>query len=270
MQDDDGVVVYSETDWAGCVRTRKSTSGGCILIGSHLIKTWSSTQSSVALSSGEAEFYGVVEAAGYGLGYQALLHDFGMQKQLTVFTDSTAALGIASRLGLGKLRHLDTNTLWVQQAVRCKRLILRKVLGEENPADVFTKHIVGADKLGQLIQLYDCKYLQGRAESAPQLRREQRNKQELKDETSLNAVLPHTLSMEELERSHPKAEIIDDDFNGFDLEVMHEQDYLGWYGQKLGFDIMATAELHGRRRRELPTKEASVDETSEAARNAAN
>ena len=269
MQDDDGVVVYSDTDWAGCVRTRKSTSGGCILIGSHLIKTWSSTQSSVALSSGEAEFYGVVKAAGYGLGYQALLHDFGMQKQLTVFTDSTAALGIASRQGLSKLRHLDTNTLWVQQAVRCKRLILRKVLGEENPADVFTKHIVGADKLGQLIQLYDCKYLQGRAESAPQLRREQRNKQELKDETSLNAVLPHTLSMEELERNHPKAEIIDDDFIGFDLEVMHEQDYLGWYGQKLSFDIMATAELHGRRRRELPTKEASADETSEAARNAA-
>ena len=67
VQEDDGVTVYSDTDWAGCVRTRKSTSGGCIVVGSHLIKTWSSTQSSVALSSGEAEFYGVVKAAGYGL-----------------------------------------------------------------------------------------------------------------------------------------------------------------------------------------------------------
>ena len=43
--------VYTDTDWAGCPRTRKSTSGGCVLLGSHTIKTWSSTQSSVSLSS---------------------------------------------------------------------------------------------------------------------------------------------------------------------------------------------------------------------------
>ena len=61
--------VYTDTDWAGCPRTRKSTSGGCLLVGAHAIKTWSSTQSSVSLSSGEAEFYGVVRGAGVGLGY---------------------------------------------------------------------------------------------------------------------------------------------------------------------------------------------------------
>ncbi len=50
------IEVYSDTDWAGCQRTRKSTSGGCLMLGSHLIKSWSSTQQAVALSSGEAEF----------------------------------------------------------------------------------------------------------------------------------------------------------------------------------------------------------------------
>ena len=35
--------VYSDTDWAGCIRTRKSTSGGCLMLGKHVIKTWSST-----------------------------------------------------------------------------------------------------------------------------------------------------------------------------------------------------------------------------------
>ena len=49
---------YSDTDWAGCPRTRKSTSGGCVMIGGHLIKSWSSTQGPISLSSGEAEFYG--------------------------------------------------------------------------------------------------------------------------------------------------------------------------------------------------------------------
>ncbi len=59
-----GIEVYTDTDWAGCPRTRKSTSGGCVMMGSHLIKSWSSTQSGVALSSGEAEFNGVVRGAG--------------------------------------------------------------------------------------------------------------------------------------------------------------------------------------------------------------
>ncbi len=64
---------YSDTDWAGCPKTRKSTNGGCLMVGSHLIKSWSSTQAVISLSSCEAEFYGVVRASGICLGYQALL-----------------------------------------------------------------------------------------------------------------------------------------------------------------------------------------------------
>ena len=52
----DSIDVHMDTDWAGCVRTRKSTSGGCIMVGRHLLKAWSSTQASLALSSGEAEY----------------------------------------------------------------------------------------------------------------------------------------------------------------------------------------------------------------------
>ena len=47
---------YSDTDWAGCPRTRRSTSGGCLMLGKHLIKSWSTTQGPISLSSGEAEF----------------------------------------------------------------------------------------------------------------------------------------------------------------------------------------------------------------------
>ena len=35
------VDAYSDTDWAGCPKTRKSTNGGCLMVGSHLIKSWS-------------------------------------------------------------------------------------------------------------------------------------------------------------------------------------------------------------------------------------
>ena len=73
------------------------------MFGSYLIKHWSSTQTSVALSSGEAEFAGVIRGAGQALGYQALLQDLGVKAHLRVWTGSSAAIGICTRLGLGKL-----------------------------------------------------------------------------------------------------------------------------------------------------------------------
>ena len=114
--------------------------------GTHAVKSWSSTQASVALSSGEAEFNGVVRGAGLGLGYQSLLRDLGANIGRRVWTDSSAAIGICNRQGPGKLRHFDTHTLWIQQAVRSKRVDLRKVSGEVGPADLFTKHSLTRDR----------------------------------------------------------------------------------------------------------------------------
>ena len=70
------------------------------MMGTHLIKSWSATQANIALSSGEAEFYGVVKAAGMGLGYGALLGDIGIRLPVRVWTDSTATIGICKRQGL--------------------------------------------------------------------------------------------------------------------------------------------------------------------------
>ena len=64
----DELVIWTDSDHAGCTKTRKSTSGGVAMLGSHLIKSWSSTQDIVALSSGEAEYYGIVKGAAQGFG----------------------------------------------------------------------------------------------------------------------------------------------------------------------------------------------------------
>ena len=172
FQEAKGVDVYSDTDWAGCVRTRKSTSGGCMLIGRHLIKSWSSTQGLVSLSSGGAEFYGVTKAAGIALGYQSLLKDLGVDLDIRVWTDSSASMGICGRLGLGKLRHIDTRSLWLQQKLRDGALEVRKVRGECNPADIFTKHLSSPERVTDLLKLLGCRFMGGRAEGAPQLRRD--------------------------------------------------------------------------------------------------
>jgi len=140
------------------------------MLGSHLLKSWSTTQSQVALSSGEAEYYGVVKASGIALGYQSLLHDLGVSLALRVWTDSTATIGICSRTGLGRLRHIDTQCLWLQDKVRSGALELRKVKGTENPADLFTKHLTSAPCVEALLGLFGCFYQDGRPAAAPQLR----------------------------------------------------------------------------------------------------
>ena len=68
--------------------------------GRHVIRTWSSTQPSVTLSSEEAELYGLVKAAGAGLGQPSIMTEFGLKVPVRVWTDSSAALGIAGRAGL--------------------------------------------------------------------------------------------------------------------------------------------------------------------------
>ena len=132
--------VWVDTDFAGCAATRRSTSGRCAKLGGCLIKHWSKTQSTISLSSGEAELHGIAYGCSQALGIQSLLRDLGWHIKVRVWSDATAAIGIARRKGLGKIRHLDCTDLWVQDKIRSQQIELNKVLGTENPADVFTKY----------------------------------------------------------------------------------------------------------------------------------
>ena len=133
------VNAYADSDWAGDKISRKSTSGGILMIGEHLIKSWSSTQPVIALSSGEAELYALVKAAAQAKGLCSLLADFGFESQISVHTDSIAAIGIVHRRGLGKTRHIEVQYLWVQDNVNRKTMKVEKIGTKENPADMLTK-----------------------------------------------------------------------------------------------------------------------------------
>ena len=75
--------------------------------GSHLVKSWSSTQSVVALSSGEAEYYGMVKGASVALGLQSVLKDFNIECNIVLKSDASAAIAISNRRGLGKVRYIE-------------------------------------------------------------------------------------------------------------------------------------------------------------------
>ena len=95
------------------------------------------------MSSGEAELYGCVKTASRLLGIAQLLRDLGMDRfgmpKLELETDSSAAKGIAVKRGAGKVRHIETGALWIQQAVGLKKFALLKIDGKTNAADLMTK-----------------------------------------------------------------------------------------------------------------------------------
>ena len=132
------LTIFTDSDWAGCTRTRRSTSGGMIMNGSHLISHWSSTQATVALSSGEAELNAVIKAGSEGLGIVHLFKDLGTEKDGEIKTDSSAAHGIAHRLGSGRVKHLEARQLWIQEVVQSRQLRVTKIPRKYNHADALT------------------------------------------------------------------------------------------------------------------------------------
>ena len=141
QQEPQAIEVFVDTDFAGCQSTRRSTSGGVAMVGQCCVKHWSKTQSTISLSSGEAELHGIAMGCSQALGLQSLLNDLGWNLKIKVRSDATAAIGIARRKGMGKIRHLDTTDLWIQDVIRSGKIDLSKVPGPENPADILTKYV---------------------------------------------------------------------------------------------------------------------------------
>ena len=139
-------------------------------MGKHVVKTWSSTQSVIALSSGEAEYYGLVIGGSVGLGFQSMLGDLGIYRGLKLKTDASAAKGIANRRGLGKLRHIEVNQLWLQDKVAKGDLEVEKVDGKINRADALTKSVTGEQLADHRLWLSGV-IVPGRHELMPELAR---------------------------------------------------------------------------------------------------
>ena len=132
-----------DADWAGDEVGRRSTDGGFELFGSCLLDAWATTQQTVALSSGESELYAMCNGSARGIWTRELLKECGHTLQVAVETDSSAAKGIASRLGAGRIRHLEARFLWIQERTRYRTIVVRKVAGVDNRADITTKLLDG-------------------------------------------------------------------------------------------------------------------------------
>ena len=97
-----------------------------------------------------------------------MTRDLGFKWDLIVRSDAAAAIGICKRRGLGKVRHLATADLWVQDHIRTGDFKLNKILGSENPADILTKNVDKA-LLSKHLETMQLRAEDGRAESAPKV-----------------------------------------------------------------------------------------------------
>ena len=98
-----------DTNHAGCLRTRRSTTCSVMKYGSHTIKFSVTTQTPIGTSSGESEWYGTTKTVSLLMGGVSMAQDLGRKLHPIVHTDSTASKGIASRRGVGKIRHLEVS-----------------------------------------------------------------------------------------------------------------------------------------------------------------
>ena len=153
---------YSDSDHAGCKRTRRSTSCAILMHGKHFIKMLCSTQIPIALSSAESEWHALVRTASALLGFVNMAKDFGRVLVPRLHLDAEAAKGIACRRGVGRIRHLDTTTLWLQSLVTNRRIQIRKILGTQNPADLGTKHL-GRIAMWKCLEMLGYQKLEGRS-----------------------------------------------------------------------------------------------------------
>lgn len=160
--------VYADSDFAGDLLTRRSTSGLVVKFGSHTIKHTNSLQSTISLSSGEAEFYSIVKGTSLGISLQEMFKHWNVEVKLRVHTDSAAALGTANRRGLGKSQHVQTRFLWIQEKLYNREIELLKVATKANPADVCTKSLAWED-LRKRMQSVSFEFAEGRARSAKDL-----------------------------------------------------------------------------------------------------
>ena len=153
---DDVIHVTVDAEWAGDPKAKCSTSGGVLAIGPcFTVRHWSVAQATVSLSSAESEAKAIKKGCIEALHVKHLLeHQTARPFKIEVWTDSSSAKAFMQRLGRGRrTKHLDVQTMWVEQLTKIGLVSLNTLGTLENVADLLTKHVPRAvlDKLAGMM-----------------------------------------------------------------------------------------------------------------------
>ena len=153
---EDVIHVKVDADCARDPKTRCSTSGGALAIGPcFTVRHWSETQATVSLSSAESEAKAIAKGCIEALYVKHLLeHQTARTFKIKVWMDGSSAKAIMQRLGSGRrAKHLEVQTMWVQQLNKFGLISMNKLNTLEKVADLLIKHVPRAvlDKLAGMM-----------------------------------------------------------------------------------------------------------------------
>jgi hypothetical protein len=122
------LVGYSNTDMAGNVDTRESTSGIIFFLARNIVTWQSAKQKVVDLSSCEAEYISAVTAACHGVWFAWLLSDMIVSEraslELRVDNQSTIALS-RNPVFHDRSKHVDTRYYFIRECIDGNKIILK-------------------------------------------------------------------------------------------------------------------------------------------------
>ena len=139
------LVGYVDSDYAGDLDKRRSTTGYVFTIAGGPVSWRSTLQSTVALSTTEAEYMAVTEAFKEAIWLHGLVEDLGIiQKQVEVFCDSQSAICLAkNQVYHGRTKHIDVRFHFIREIIDEGNILLQKIRTADNPADMLTKVVTG-------------------------------------------------------------------------------------------------------------------------------
>ena len=148
--------VYSDADWSGSKKDRKSYGGASYCLNGQYIHYICRSQKSVSLSSMESEYYSAVGASCQGIFMKAVVEFMSRSPcDLTVYVDNQACKAFCLRQGVTKAsKHFEGRLLWLQDVVQRKVLQMKYVSTHANLGDIHTKPL-GPARMQCLLFLHD-------------------------------------------------------------------------------------------------------------------
>ncbi|GKA38185.1 retrovirus-related pol polyprotein from transposon TNT 1-94 [Tanacetum coccineum] len=135
---------YSDSDYDGCNLHRKSTLGGCQILGGKLVCWSAKKQSSVAMSSAEAEYVAAAGCSAQVLWIKSQMDDYDvLYDKVPIFCDNTSVIAISNNLVLhSRTKHIDIRYHFIKDHILKGDIKLYFVPTDLQLADIFTKPLV--------------------------------------------------------------------------------------------------------------------------------
>lgn len=135
------LIAFSDSDMAGDVDRRKSTSGYLVTYAGGAVSWQSRLQKCVALNTTEAEFIAVTEASKELLWLKRLACELGFkQDKYVLFCDNQSAIHLSKNASFhSRSKHIEVRYHWIRDVLYSKKMQLEKVHTDDNGADMLTK-----------------------------------------------------------------------------------------------------------------------------------